>query len=118
MTSEDSILHRNRHGENVMVLRLNRPEKRNALATDLLREVASALDAARDDDAIRAVVITGNDKVFAAGADIKELATRDTVDALSDPRPAIWSRIRSFEKPLIAAVEGWELGEGNELVMC
>lgn len=107
-----------RAGDHCLVLRLNRPEKRNALATDLLGWVADALDAAGADKAVRAVVITGGDRIFAAGADIKELSTRDTGDALADPRPAIWARIRGFGKPLIAAVEGWSLGAGNELVMC
>ncbi|WP_066601421.1 enoyl-CoA hydratase-related protein [Sphingobium cupriresistens] len=102
----------------ILLLRLNRPEKRNALATDLLGRIADALDAAAGDPAIRAVVITGADRFFAAGADIAELASRDTGGALADPRPAIWTRIRGFAKPLIAAVEGWSLGAGNELVMC
>ncbi|VWX54162.1 enoyl-CoA hydratase-related protein [Novosphingobium sp. 9U] len=105
-------------GEGVLLLRLNRPEKRNALATDLLTRVADALDAAAADTQVRVVVITGSDRFFAAGADINELASRDTSGALSDPRPAIWARIRTFAKPLLAAVEGWSLGAGNELVMC
>lgn len=105
-------------GDHGVLIRLNRPEKRNALATDLLGAVADALDAAGRDETIRCAVITGSDKFFAAGADINELATRDTAGALSDPRPAIWARIRGFAKPLIAAVEGWSLGAGNELVMC
>ena len=105
-------------GAHGLLLRLNRPEKRNALATDLLGGVADALDAAAADPAIRAVVITGADRFFAAGADINELASRDTGGALADPRPAIWMRIRGFSKPLIAAVEGWSLGAGNELAMC
>jgi enoyl-CoA hydratase len=107
-----------RFGGHGLLLRLNRPEKRNALATDLLGAVADALDAAARDDTIRCAVITGGDRIFAAGADIKELASRDTAGALADPRPAIWARIRGFAKPLLAAVEGWSLGAGNELVMC
>lgn len=114
----DDILLSERGEPGVLVLRLNRPEKFNALATDLLGRVADALDHAAGDEAIRAVVITGTDKVFAAGADIRELATRRTDGALADLRPAIWARIRAFPKPLIAAVEGWSLGAGNELVMC
>lgn len=113
-----TILIEEQHGAHVMLLRLNRPEKRNALATDLLGALADALDRAAAAAEIRAVVITGSDKVFAAGADINELAVRDAAGALSDPRPAIWGRIRGFAKPLIAAVEGWSLGAGNELVMC
>ncbi|MGE4303209.1 MAG: enoyl-CoA hydratase-related protein [Novosphingobium sp.] len=102
----------------MLILRLNRPEKRNALATDLLGRVADALDEAASDPDVRAVVVTGSDRFFAAGADINELASRDTAGALADPRPAIWARIRGFTKPLVAAVEGWSLGAGNELVMC
>lgn len=113
-----TILIEEQHGAHVLLLRLNRPEKRNALATDLLGALADALDRAASAAAIRAVVITGSDKVFAAGADINELAVRNAAGALSDPRPAIWGRIRGFAKPLIAAVEGWSLGAGNELVMC
>lgn len=113
-----TILIEEQHGAHVLLLRLNRPEKRNALATDLLGALADALDRAAAAAEIRAVVITGSDKFFAAGADINELAARNAAGALADPRPAIWGRIRSFAKPLIAAVEGWSLGAGNELVMC
>lgn len=118
MNEVDASLICERRAEHVLLLRLNRPEKRNALATDLLARIADALDAAASDDDVRAVIVTGNEKVFAAGADIAELASRDTAGAMTDPRPAIWARIRAFTKPIIAAVEGWALGAGNELVMC
>lgn len=118
MTDLADILIVERVGKSELLLRLNRPEKRNALATDLLGRVADALDAAGADPDVRVVVLTGSERFFAAGADINELASRDTGGALADPRPAIWSRIRGFTKPLIAAVEGWALGAGNELVMC
>ncbi|WP_069337667.1 enoyl-CoA hydratase-related protein [Sphingobium yanoikuyae] len=118
MNEAPDILLIERAATNVLLLRLNRPEKRNALATDLLGRVADALDEASIDPDVRTVVITGSDRFFAAGADINELASRDTAGALADPRPAIWARIRGFAKPLIAAVEGWSLGAGNELVMC
>lgn len=114
----DTILLVEQASEHGLLLRLNRPEKRNALATDLLTRVAEELEAAAADPSVRTVVITGADKFFAAGADINELHSRDTGGALADPRPAIWARIRGFSKPLIAAVEGWSLGAGNELVMC
>ncbi len=118
MSDAQDILLVERAGGHGLVLRLNRPEKRNALATDLLGRVADALDAAAADPQVRVVVLTGTERFFAAGADIRELAARDTAGALADPRPAIWARIRGFVKPLIAAVEGWSLGAGNELVMC
>ncbi|ASY44100.1 2,3-dehydroadipyl-CoA hydratase [Sphingobium xenophagum] len=118
MTGSGDILHVEASADGVLLLRLNRPEKRNALATDLLGAVADALDAAIGDEAVRAVVITGAEKFFAAGADINEIASKDVGGALLDIRPSIWARIRAFPKPVIAAVEGWSLGAGNELVMC
>jgi enoyl-CoA hydratase len=101
----------------VRLLTINRPAARNALSNALLDRLATALETARDDDAVRAVVLTGSDKVFAAGADIRELATRDPVGALLDPRPRHYERIRKFPKPLIAAVNGFALGGGCELSM-
>ena len=103
--------------DRVLLLRLNRPEKRNALATPLLESLAAALAEADRDDDIRAVVLTGNDKVFAAGADMDELAAAASHDELESPRFRAWSAIRSFPKPLIAAVEGWCLGAGMELML-
>jgi enoyl-CoA hydratase len=102
----------------VRVLRLNRPERRNALATPLLAEVVAALAAADHDGEVRCVVVTGGDKVFAAGADINEMVDRAAPGALADERPALWAAIRGFSKPLVAAVNGWCLGAGCELLMC
>lgn len=102
----------------VLVITMNNPEKRNALATPVLALIADALDSVRDDNAVRCVVVTGLPKVFAAGADINELGQKDVGGALADARPALWARIRSFPKPIVAAVEGWCLGAGNELLMC
>lgn len=102
----------------VRLLRLNRPEKRNALATPLLEAVADALEAGEREDATRCFVITGGDTIFAAGADIHEMAPKLAPDGLHDVRPGLWKRIRSIRKPIIAAVEGWCLGAGNELLMC
>lgn len=102
----------------VQLLKLNRPEKRNALVTALLRDIADALDAAAADDSVRCVVVTGTERIFAAGADIGELKTKDMADSLADIRSTLWDRVRTFPKPLLAAVEGWSLGAGNELVMC
>ena len=119
MTTEASPLLLVSRGEDaVLRLTLNNPDKRNALATPLLGLIADALDAAREDEGVRCAVITGSDKLFAAGADINEIAVKDVAGALADPRVGIWGRIRAFPKPLIAAVEGWCLGAGNELLMC
>ncbi|MBP7339613.1 enoyl-CoA hydratase-related protein [Niveispirillum sp.] len=102
----------------LLLLRLNRPERRNALATPLLSALADALAAAVDDPDVRAVIITGDTKVFAAGADIRELAASGPDDPPHGPRQVAWDTIRHFPKPLIAAVEGWCLGAGCELLMC
>ena len=101
----------------VRQLTINRPEVRNALSNAVLDKIATVLEAARDDDAVRAVVLTGGDKVFAAGADLRELSQRNPVTGLTDSRPSHWERIRKFPKPLIAAVNGFALGGGCELSM-
>jgi enoyl-CoA hydratase len=101
----------------IRLLTLNRPEVRNALSTALLAELAQAIDAAREDSAVRVAIITGGPKVFAAGADIRELAGRDALGALTDQRPRYWERLRKFPKPLLAAVNGYALGGGCELAM-
>lgn len=101
----------------VRLITLERPQALNALNTELLGELAAELATAEHDPAIGAVVITGSSKAFAAGADIKEMAERDLVGILNDPRLAHWQRIAAFNKPLIAAVNGYALGGGCELAM-
>jgi enoyl-CoA hydratase len=102
----------------VRELRLNRPERRNALATPLLAEVAAALRQADADEAVRCILVTGGDKIFAAGADIREMAEKTAPGALADRRTALWAEIRAVAKPMVAAVSGWCLGAGCELLMC
>lgn len=118
MTEVSHLILVNRSITGVLTMTLNNPDKRNALATPVLSLIADVLDSANEDERVRCVVITGLPKVFAAGADINELAQKDVSGALADVRPKIWSGIRAFPKPLIAAVEGWCLGAGNELLMC
>ncbi|WP_325437858.1 2,3-dehydroadipyl-CoA hydratase PaaF [Pseudomonas nitroreducens] len=101
----------------VRLITLQRPEALNALNTELLGELAVELDAAEQDSETRAVVLTGSRKAFAAGADIREMAERDLVGILNDPRVGYWQRIAAFSKPLIAAVNGFALGGGCELAM-
>ncbi|MFZ5961156.1 2,3-dehydroadipyl-CoA hydratase PaaF [Pseudomonas knackmussii] len=103
--------------DGVRLITLQRPEALNALNTELLGELAAELDAAERDAETRVVVITGSRKAFAAGADIKEMAERDLVGILNDPRVAHWQRITAFSKPLIAAINGFALGGGCELAM-
>ncbi|AKH20669.1 2,3-dehydroadipyl-CoA hydratase PaaF [Sedimenticola thiotaurini] len=116
MTAYSDILLDTPHN-GVQLIRLNRPEARNALRNTLLGELADALQNAARDEQIRAVVITGSDQVFAAGADIKEMAALDAVGLWKDPRPTYWKAIRTFPKPLIASVNGYCLGGGMELAM-
>ncbi|HBS77182.1 MAG: 2,3-dehydroadipyl-CoA hydratase [Pseudomonas sp.] len=101
----------------VRLITLQRPEALNALNTELLGELAEQLASADADNETRVVVITGSSKAFAAGADINEMAERDLVGVLNDPRIAHWQDICRFSKPMIAAVNGFCLGGGCELAM-
>ncbi|MBW9401600.1 2,3-dehydroadipyl-CoA hydratase [Leclercia sp. EC_58] len=105
-----------RHGR-VLLLTLNRPAARNALNNGLLSELASTLEAAAADSEISVCVITGNERFFAAGADLNEMAEKDLAATLNDIRPQLWARINAFNKPLIAAVNGYALGAGCELAL-
>ncbi len=99
----------------VGLITLNRPQVLNALNNQLVREVMDALEAFDKYDAIGAMVITGNEKAFAAGADIKEMSDKDALQMTNSDHVAVFSRIRTIQKPVIAAVSGWALGAGCEL---
>jgi enoyl-CoA hydratase len=101
----------------VATIQLNRPDVLNALNLKLMDEVLGALDDLERDDTCRCVIITGNERAFAAGADIKEMAEATSTEMLTRDQFAKWDRIRRFKKPLIAAVSGYALGGGNELAM-
>jgi enoyl-CoA hydratase len=101
----------------VGLVRLNRPQALNALNAVLMGELMEALLAFDSDENIGAMVITGNEKAFAAGADIKEMADASSVDMLMRDNISKFDRIRQVIKPVIAAVSGWCLGGGNELAM-
>lgn len=115
MTTYTTILTETRG--RVGLVTLNRPEAMNALNHTLTRELMDALEAFDNNDAIGAMVITGNQKAFAAGADIKEMADK-TVQEMYDNDPiSNFGRIRTIRKPVIAAVSGWALGGGCEIAM-
>jgi enoyl-CoA hydratase len=99
----------------VGVIRLNRPQALNALNAALMRELAAAIDAFEADDAIGCMVITGSQKAFAAGADIKEMADKRFADVYFADFTAAWHRVAQARKPVIAAVAGYALGGGCEL---
>ena len=99
----------------VGLVTLNRPQALNALNNQLMREVMDALDAFDKDDDIGAMVITGSEKVFAAGADIKEMVDKNILQMMDADHVAVFGRILTIQKPVIAAVSGWALGAGCEL---
>ncbi|ANQ85119.1 enoyl-CoA hydratase-related protein [Azoarcus olearius] len=101
----------------VLEIRLDRPQAKNALSTPLLRSIVALLEQAEHDDAVRCIVLTGGDQVFAAGADLAEMAAKDMQAVLLEERPRLFGAIARFPKPIIAAVCGYALGGGCELVM-
>ncbi len=102
----------------VGIITLNRPQALNALSAALIRDLGAALDELEADAAIGAVVITGSDKAFAAGADIKEMASRSYMDVyLNDFITNGWERVSTCRKPIVAAVAGYALGGGCEIAM-
>src|SRR5580692_2156178 len=101
----------------VGVIRLNRPAALNALNAALIGELSAAIDAFEADADIGCIIITGSDKAFAAGADIKEMAAKSYLDAFMGDFVADWDRIAHARKPVIAAVAGFALGGGCELAM-
>ena len=102
----------------VTLIRLNRPEALNALNSELLTELEAALDVAEADDGVRCLVLTGSDRAFAAGADIKEMSDKSYAEMFKgDFFGAAARRMEQFRKPIIAAVAGYALGGGCELAM-
>ena len=116
MTTYENILVETRGA--VGIITLNRPTALNALSGGLVRDLGAQLDLWEKDDAIRAIVLTGSEKAFAAGADIKEMAAKSFVDVyVGDFITDGWERITTCRKPIIAAVAGFALGGGCEVAM-
>ena len=115
MAYENILVEKN---DTVAVITLNRPQALNALCTPLTEELVQALDEIEADDEIGCIVLTGSDKAFAAGADIKEMRSKSHMDAyLGDFISKSWERITTCRKPVIAAVAGYALGGGCEMAM-
>jgi enoyl-CoA hydratase/carnithine racemase len=103
--------------EPIAVVRLNRPEQRNALSNQLMNELVRALENLDEDETIRCIVLTGDEKAFAAGADIKELSDATHFELYFGGRIDRWDAIRKIRTPIVAAVSGYCLGGGCELAM-
>ena len=101
----------------VALLRLNRPEARNALSPEVMERLAAELERLDPDPEVRCVVIAGSDAVFAAGADIRAMSERSLAEALYHPAAEFWRRLARVKTPLIAAVSGYALGGGCELAL-
>ena len=101
----------------VGIVTLNRPQAMNAFNTVMLTELFDALDFFDRDDAVGAMIVTGNEKSFAAGADIKEMADASPFEMIGQGRVEKWDRIRGIKKVVIAAVSGWALGGGCEFAI-
>jgi enoyl-CoA hydratase len=101
----------------VGLIAINRPQAMNALNNQLMSELMDALEAYDRDNGVGAMVVTGSEKAFAAGADIKEMAGRSIQQMVERDHVAVFGRIRTIRKPVIAAVSGWALGGGCELAL-
>jgi enoyl-CoA hydratase len=102
---------------NVGIVTLNRPKVLNALNHQLMEELVSALATFEADDEIRAIVLTGSERSFAAGADIKEMSEESSISIMLQDKFATWDKVRNTKKPIIAAVSGFAFGGGCELAM-
>lgn len=116
MQPEFIIIHQ-QVAPHVAHIQLNRPKELNALNLQLMGELRDALKLLDADDQVRAIIISGNEKAFAAGADIKQMAGKSAMDMYNTDQFTTWDTIKRTKKPLIAAVSGFALGGGCELVM-
>lgn len=111
------ILVNRQYAPHIALVQLNRPKELNALNLQLMNELKEALKTLDEDPEVRVIIITGNERAFAAGADIKQMAGKGAIDMLKIDQFSTWDQIRRTKKPLIAAVSGFALGGGCELVM-
>ena len=114
---EEQIILTEQLANGICVITLNRPKVRNALNTELRQKLADIFIQLNDDPQTKAIVLTGGDKVFAAGADVNDFLTAKTVDVYLRHSERYWDAITNCRKPIIAAVNGYALGGGCELAM-
>jgi enoyl-CoA hydratase len=117
MSTQDQLIVE-RPSSDIVVLKINRPQVRNALNLDVRTRLADEVARFGADAAVRCIVITGSDTVFAAGADISEMADAGPVEVMSRNVQKYWRTLMDCPKPLIVAVEGFALGGGLELALC
>ncbi len=103
--------------KHIALVELNRPKELNALNLQLMMELRDTLKALDENDDVRVIILTGNERAFAAGADIKQMADKTAVDMLMIDQFSTWDQIKKTHKPIIAAVSGFALGGGCELAM-
>ena len=115
--AEASVLVERQAEHRTALVRINRPKQLNALNAQVMDALCDALEELDRDAGVRAIVVTGNERAFAAGADIGEMANATPMEMLASNRIGQWDRVRKIGKPVIAAVNGWCLGGGCELVM-
>lgn len=104
-------------GVYIGIVTLNRPQVLNALNSELMGEVVEALQEFDKDPSVRVMILTGNERAFAAGADIKEMADESTITMMQKDNLATWDKVKDIKKPIIAGVSGFALGGGCELAM-
>lgn len=117
-TFENILVEKNYRGhEHIALVQLNRPKVLNALSTGLMKDVMEALFLLDEDKDVRVIILTGNDRAFAAGADIGQMMEATPIDQINDNRFRTWKQFSLITKPIIAAVNGFALGGGCELAM-
>ncbi|MEM7549976.1 MAG: enoyl-CoA hydratase-related protein [Bacteroidota bacterium] len=103
--------------KHIALIELNRPKELNALNRQLMEELRDTLKELDSNDEVRIIILTGNERAFAAGADIKQMADATAIDMLKIDQFSTWDQIKKTKKPIIAAVSGFALGGGCELAM-
>ena len=118
MTSESPLVITERPEAAIALVRINRPEVRNALNLATRKALAAAFQELHDDSSVRAIVLTGDTQAFAAGADLKEFIDADPIEMLKRRSERYWTAVAETPQPVIAAINGYALGGGLELAMC
>ncbi|MDH3580762.1 MAG: enoyl-CoA hydratase-related protein [Hyphomicrobiales bacterium] len=117
MAATETTVTTEKRDDHVAIIRLNRPEVRNALNMEMRKALANAFTALSDDDDVRVIVLTGSGKAFAAGADLTEFVDAGAIEIMKRRTERYWAAVTATPQPIIAAIEGFALGGGLELAM-